>query len=52
LKLLFVAPTRFASTIVMLKKFRSLKKGLQEMVISDGWSFYKKDNMDSAQFVL
>jgi len=26
LKLLFIAPTRFASTIVMLKRFRSLKK--------------------------
>nr|XP_007132377.1 hypothetical protein PHAVU_011G089700g [Phaseolus vulgaris]ESW04371.1 hypothetical protein PHAVU_011G089700g [Phaseolus vulgaris] len=37
LKLLSVAPTRFASTIVMLK--------------SDEWSFYKKDNVDSAQFV-
>ena len=35
LKLLFVAQTRFASTIVMLKRFKSLKKGLQEMVISD-----------------
>ena len=28
LKLLSLAPTRFASTIVMLKRFRSLKKGL------------------------
>jgi len=51
LKLLYVAPIRFASTIVMSKRFRSLKKGLQEMVISDEWSFYKKDNVDSAQFV-
>nr|XP_007144620.1 hypothetical protein PHAVU_007G170700g [Phaseolus vulgaris]ESW16614.1 hypothetical protein PHAVU_007G170700g [Phaseolus vulgaris] len=51
LKLLSLAPTRFASTIVMLKRFRSLKKGLQEMVISDEWSFYKEDNVDSAQFV-
>jgi len=51
LKLLSVAPTRFDSTIVMLKRFKSLKKGLQEMIISDEWSFYKKDNVDSAQFV-
>jgi len=35
LKLLFVASTRFASIIVMLKSFKSLKKGLQKMVISD-----------------
>jgi len=51
LKLLSVASTRFASTIVMLKKFRSSKKGLQEMVISDEWSSYKEDNVDSTQFV-
>uniref|UniRef100_A0A0R0KK58 DUF659 domain-containing protein n=1 Tax=Glycine max TaxID=3847 RepID=A0A0R0KK58_SOYBN len=31
LKLLSIAPTRFASTIVMLKRFKQLKKGLQEM---------------------
>jgi len=43
LKLFFVVPTRFASTIVMLKRF--LKKGLQEMVISDEWSSYKEDDM-------
>ncbi|XP_020963896.1 uncharacterized protein LOC110265304 [Arachis ipaensis] len=35
LKLLNVAPTRFASTIVMLKRFRLLKQGLKEMVISE-----------------
>jgi len=34
LKLLSVAPTRFASTVVMLKRFRSLKEELQKMVIS------------------
>ena len=51
LKLLFVASTRFASTIIMLKRFQHLKKGLQEMVISDDWSSYKEDNVNSAQFV-
>jgi len=35
----------------MLKRFRSLKKGLQEIVIEDEWSSYKEDNVDSAQFV-
>jgi len=35
----------------MLKRFRSLKKGLQEMVTSNEWSSYKEDNVDSAQFV-
>jgi len=51
LKLIFVAPTRFASTIIMLKRFKSLKKGLQEMVISNEWSSYKEDNVTKAQSV-
>jgi len=51
LKLFFVAQTRFASTIVMLKRFKSLKKGLQEMVISDEWSSYKEDDVAKAQSV-
>ncbi|KAH1232510.1 hypothetical protein GmHk_09G025143 [Glycine max] len=46
LKLLSIAPARFASTIVMLKRFKQLKKGLQEMVISDQWSSYKEDDVD------
>ncbi|KAH1257780.1 hypothetical protein GmHk_03G007665 [Glycine max] len=51
LKLLSIAPTRFASTIVMLKRFKQLKKGLQEMVISDQWSSYKEDDVTKAKFV-
>ncbi|XLR38555.1 hypothetical protein HN51_025715, partial [Arachis hypogaea] len=51
LKLLNVAPTRFAFTIVMLKRFRLLKQGLTEMVISEKWSSYKKDNIGKAEFV-
>ncbi|KAL3009924.1 hypothetical protein AAZX31_07G111100 [Glycine max] len=51
LKLLSIAPTRFASTIVMLKRFKQLKKGLQEMVISDQWSSYTEDDVAKAKFV-
>ena len=51
LKLFSIAPTRFASTIVMVKRFTSLKKGLQEMVISDEWSSYKEDDVAKAQSV-
>ncbi|KAH1261636.1 hypothetical protein GmHk_02G004453 [Glycine max] len=51
LKLLSIAPTRFASTIVKLKRFKQLKKGLQEMVISDQWSSYKEDDVAKAKFV-
>jgi len=51
LKLLSVASTKFASTIVMLKRFKSLKKRLQKMVISDEWSSYKEDDVAKAQSV-
>ncbi|XP_058729605.1 uncharacterized protein LOC131601743 [Vicia villosa] len=51
LKLLSVASTRFASTIVMLRRFKLLKTGLQQMVISEQWSSYKDDDVQKAQFV-
>jgi len=51
LKLLSIAPTRFSSTIVMLKRFKQLKKRLQEMVISDQWFSYKEDDVAKAKFV-
>ncbi|XP_072955788.1 uncharacterized protein [Typha angustifolia] len=41
LKLLAIAETRFASVIIILKRFRKIKKGLQSMVISDKWSSYR-----------
>jgi hypothetical protein len=51
LKFLSVAPTRFASTVVMLKRFALLKKGLQNMVISEQWTSYKEDNVQKAKFL-
>ena len=51
LKLLSVAETRFASAIVMLKRFKLIKQGLQGMVISDKWSFYRDDDVVKARFV-
>ncbi|KAJ7959967.1 Dimer_Tnp_hAT domain-containing protein [Quillaja saponaria] len=51
LKLLAVAETRFASTIVMLKRFKLIKHGLQSMVISDKWNAYRKDSVGIAQTV-
>ncbi|XLR35226.1 hypothetical protein S83_063126, partial [Arachis hypogaea] len=49
--MLNVAPTQFVSNIVMLKRFRWLKQGLEEMVISEKWSSYKEDNIGKAEFV-
>ncbi|BFG40558.1 hypothetical protein CerSpe_268320 [Prunus speciosa] len=45
LKLLSVAETRFASTIVMLKRFKQVKQGLEQMVISEQWDIYKEDDV-------
>ncbi|CAL5395559.1 unnamed protein product [Camellia sinensis] len=46
-----VAETRFASSIVMLKRVKLIKQGLQTMVISDKWSCYRDDDIGKAKFV-
>nr|XP_011470781.1 PREDICTED: uncharacterized protein LOC101295002 [Fragaria vesca subsp. vesca] len=51
LKLLTVASTRFASTIVMFKRFKKIKAGLQHMVISNKWDDYKEDDVRKAAAV-
>ncbi|XP_039050202.1 uncharacterized protein LOC120191296 [Hibiscus syriacus] len=45
------ADTRFASIIVMLKRFKLIKQGLQAMVISDEYNSYREDDMVKANFV-
>ncbi|KAG5523737.1 hypothetical protein RHGRI_030653 [Rhododendron griersonianum] len=49
LKLLSVAETRFASSIVMLRRFKLIKQGLQSMVISTQWNSHRQD--EGASFV-
>ncbi|KAK3184883.1 hypothetical protein Dsin_032169 [Dipteronia sinensis] len=51
LKLLAVADTRFASTVVMLKRFKEIKQALQQMVISEKWDMYKEDDVEKASTV-
>ena len=51
LKLLAVAETRFASVVVMLKRFLMVKRALQTMVISDAWESYRDDNSGLARHV-
>jgi hypothetical protein len=51
LTLLAVAETRFASVVVMLKRFLMVKRTLQSMVISDAWESYKDDNSGLAKHV-
>ncbi|KAH1118488.1 hypothetical protein GYH30_047311 [Glycine max] len=49
--LLSIAETRFASMIVMLKRFKLLKRCLQNMVISDQWNSYREDDVRKAAHV-
>ncbi|XP_058180057.1 uncharacterized protein LOC131298593 [Rhododendron vialii] len=49
LKLLSVAETRFASSIVMLRRFKLIKQGLQSMVISTQWNSHREEQ--GASFV-
>ncbi|XP_075499728.1 uncharacterized protein LOC142538252 [Primulina tabacum] len=49
LKMLSLAETRFASTIIMLKRFRQIKKCLESMVISERWDLYKEDDVLKAR---
>lgn len=51
LKLLSVASTRFASVLVMLKRFKLIKGSLQNMVISDQWNSYREDDVGKAKFM-
>ncbi|XP_052621227.1 uncharacterized protein LOC128127039 [Lactuca sativa] len=51
LRLLSVADTRFASIIVMLKRLKLIKRGIQAMVISEEWSSYRLDDTEKANFV-
>ena len=51
LRLLSVADTRFASIIMMLKRFNLIKRCLQAMVISQELSSYREDDTGKANFV-
>ncbi|KAH7650939.1 Ribonuclease H-like protein, partial [Dioscorea alata] len=48
LKLFAIAETFFALVIIMLKRFKLIKRGLQTMVISEEWCSYKEDDVSKA----
>ncbi|KAL9680292.1 hypothetical protein QQ045_018170 [Rhodiola kirilowii] len=50
LKLLSVAETRFASIVIMLKRFKIVKSALESMVVCDRWTTYKDDDQAKARF--
>ncbi|XP_031744989.1 uncharacterized protein LOC116405209 [Cucumis sativus] len=51
LKLLSIAETCFPSVIIMLKRFKLIKDGLQAMVINDKWESYREDDVVKARHV-
>ncbi|CAM8948874.1 unnamed protein product [Rhodiola kirilowii] len=51
LKMLSVADTRFASVVVVFKRFKKIRKGLENMVMSDGWETYRDDDLGKARSV-
>ncbi|CAL8990500.1 unnamed protein product [Prunus brigantina] len=52
LKLLSIAETRFAYTLVMIRRFKEVKEGLEQMVISPNWSLYKEDDVGKARAMI
>ena len=51
LKLLSIADTRFASVVVMLKRFKLIRRALEAMVMSEQWVQYRDDDQGKAKFV-
>ncbi|KAJ6842503.1 uncharacterized protein M6B38_301855 [Iris pallida] len=51
LKLLTLPETRFAFVIIILRRFKVMKRSLQDMVLSERWSSYKESDEGKAQVV-
>ncbi|PWA39553.1 hypothetical protein CTI12_AA570960 [Artemisia annua] len=51
LKLFSLAETRFASSIIMLKRLKLIKQGLFNMLVSPNWANYREDNVQKSAFV-
>ena len=51
MKLFAVAETRFASWIIMLKRFKFIKRNLQDLILSDQWNMYMDDDVEQTQFI-
>jgi hypothetical protein len=51
LKFLQIAEIRFASIVIMLKRFLDIKDALVQMVVHQNWAAYREDNTDRAQRV-
>ncbi|XP_047325092.1 uncharacterized protein LOC124928884 [Impatiens glandulifera] len=51
LKLISIAQTRFASILVMLKRFKLVKRALESMVLCNEWSTYRECDPSKAQTI-
>ena len=51
MKLFSITETIFALVIIMLKKFKTIKRGLQNLVLCEKWTLHKDDDARKAKFV-
>jgi len=52
MKFLSIAETRFASVIIMLKRFMTIKRGFQNLVLCKKWTLHKDgDDVGKVKFV-
>jgi len=51
MKFLAVAYIRFASWIIMLKRFKVIKRSFKDLVLSNRWNMQRDDDVRQAQFV-
>ena len=51
LKFLSITEIRLASMIIMLKRFKTIERGLQNLVLCEKWTLYKDDDVGKAEFV-
>ena len=49
MKLLFIEEIRFALVIIILKRFKTIKRGLQNLVLREKWTLYKDDDVGKAE---
>lgn len=50
MKFLIVSYTRFTLVIIMLQVSKTIKRGLQNLVLSDRWAMYRDNGLGKAQF--
>ena len=51
LKLLSIADTRFAYVIIMMKRFKLIRRALESMVLCEDWAIYRDEDPNKSKVV-